>query len=134
MPVADGDVTLVPQRVIRQRVRLEIQVHVAVGPVEDRMHLEAAVAHFERIQRRAARGLAAAQAREPGGGAERREAAAHGLDLAQLEILVEAFTALGPELAVLRLEILDGLRTREGLDVELELLLELLDELVGLGE
>ena len=98
------------------------------------MHLEAAIAHFERIQRGAARGLAAAQAGEPGGGAERGQAAAHGLDLAQLEILIEALAALFPELAVLGFEIVDGLRAREGLDVEVELLLELLDELVGLGE
>jgi hypothetical protein len=40
----------------------------------------------------------------------------------------------GPELAVLRLEILDGLRAPKVWNVELELLLELLDELVGLGE
>ena len=134
MPVADGHVTLVPQRVVRKPVRLEIQVHVAIGPVEDGMHLEAAVAHFERIQRGAARGLAAAQAREPRGGAERRESAAHGLHFSQLEIFVEPFAALLPELAVLRFEVIDGLRARKGLDVERELLLELLDELVGLGE
>src|SRR5689334_2294555 len=103
MPVADRHVALVPERVIRQSVRLQVEINVAVGPVEDRMHLEPAIPHFERIQLRAALGLAATQPGEPGLRAERLQSAAHRLDLADLEIFVEALATLLPELAVLRL-------------------------------
>src|SRR6185295_10203899 len=134
MPVADRDVSLVPQRVVRQAVGLEIQVHVAIRPVEDRMHLEAAIAYLEWIELRAALGLAAAQAREPAADAERLQRAPHGLDLADLEILVESCAALLPQLAVLRLELGHALVAGEGADVERQLLAQRLDELVGLGE
>src|SRR6185436_3637609 len=104
------------------------------GPVEDGMHLETAVAHLERIELRAALGLAAAQPRKPGAGAQGLECTGHRFDLAQLEILVESFAALLPELAVLPLEVGHRLRAGETLDVERELLRELFDELVGLRE
>src|SRR4051812_44045549 len=54
VPVTDGHVSLVPQRVIRQPVRLQVQIHIAIGPVEDRMNLEPAIPNLERIQVRAA--------------------------------------------------------------------------------
>jgi hypothetical protein len=96
------------------------------------MHLVATVTHLERIERGAARGLAAAQTGKPAIDAERLERAAHGFHFAQLEILVETLAAPLPESAVLRLELGHRLRTREALDVERQLLRELLDELIGL--
>ena len=67
-------------------------------------------------------------------GAERLQRAAHGLDLAQFEVLVEAVTPLLPELAVLRFELGHGLRAGERLMFSESCLRELLDELIGLGE
>ena len=45
--VADRDVAVLPQRVIRQTMLLHVAPHVAIGPVDDRMEFPAAFAQFE---------------------------------------------------------------------------------------
>src|SRR5690606_9092098 len=64
--VADGDVALVPQRVVGQVVLLQVLPHVAVAPVGDRADLQAVAAPLQDRRVGAAGRLAAAQAGEPG--------------------------------------------------------------------
>jgi hypothetical protein len=48
--VADGDVALLPQRVIGQVMAGQIAKHVTVGPVDQRMDLAAAVAPQQHVE------------------------------------------------------------------------------------
>src|SRR5690348_11988472 len=66
--VADADVAVVPQRVVRQVVGLQVLPDVAVAPVGERMDLPAAVAQFEEVDLFARACLGAADTGEPGAG------------------------------------------------------------------
>ena len=70
MPVADRDVTFVPERVIWQAVCAHVIENLLVGQVVDRVRLPAAIAPFERADTLAALGLVTTQTREPGVHAE----------------------------------------------------------------
>src|SRR5690606_30012016 len=98
--VADGEIALLPQRVIRQPVLLQVEVHVAIAPVRDRVHLPAAAGPVEERDRRPARALLAPKAREPGVDAELAQRAPHRLDLRLLVVRVQALEALIPALPV----------------------------------
>src|SRR5688572_659840 len=135
MPVADRDVATLPQRVIRQAVALQVVVHVAVGPVEDRMDLVARRADaLDRLDGRARARLLAPQPGEPGADGKFRERALHRLDFVDLVVALDAGSAVFPEPAVARLD--PGRRLHRAVDaqVEVEPLRQLVDEAVSLRE
>src|SRR5690606_18566689 len=101
--VADRQISPLPQRVIRQLMLLQIEVHVPVAPVGDRMHLPAAAGPVEKRNRSARRALLAPEAGEPRARAELAQRAAHRLDLVLLVVGVQALEPLVPPLPVARL-------------------------------
>ncbi len=114
---------------------LEVVVHVAIGPVEDRVDLVAVRADaLHRLDRRASPRLLPPQSGKPGPDAEFGECALHRLDLVDLVVALDAGRAVLPQLAVPRLE--PGRRRGRAIDpqVEVEPLCERIDEAVGLGK
>src|SRR5882672_5986131 len=132
--VADREIALLPERVIGQRVLGEIAVYAAILPIRDRVDLPAAAGPLEIRDLRAALGLVAAQAREPGVDAELAQRAAHRLHFVLLVVGVEAVEALIPTLAVARF--LPSRRDLGAIDLEVDLepCDEVVDEPIGLRE
>src|SRR5690606_10818955 len=100
--VADGDIALLPQRVVGQVMLLEIAPHVAVVPVGDRVDLPASVAPLQDRCAAAAARLHAAQAGEPGAGLQLGKRALPRFDLAQVVVLLDADQPLLPKPAMAR--------------------------------
>src|SRR5690606_33511227 len=130
--VADGDVALVPQRVVGKVVLLQVLPHVAVVPVGDRADLQAVAAPLQDRGVRAGGRLAAAQAGEPGAGTQFLQCAPHRLDLAQLVVVVQALHALLPQAPVTRFHPCAADQRAVDLEVELQALAQLVGEAVGL--
>src|SRR5439155_17780642 len=75
--IADRDVTFFPEGMIRQAVFLEIAVHIAICPVDDRMDFQATVLAADNIKLLARTGLGATKTGEPRARAEFGEGALH---------------------------------------------------------
>ncbi len=134
MGVAYRQVALIPQRMVLQPVLLQILVHRAVIPVDDRQHFEHAALHRQHRQRCPAPGLLAAQAREPGLSVQLFQRPVHRLDLVDLIVFLNALNALFPQLAVARLLPGRAFRRAVNFEVQLELVRQLVNKLVGLRE
>lgn len=111
--------SLVPTVVVRQLVRLQVLPHVAIGPVGDGADFVALTALLHDWRLRAAAGLAAAQAGEPGAHVEFVQGAAHRFDLAQVVVLIDADHALFPQAAVARFH--PGAADQRAIYLEIEL-------------
>ena len=62
MPVADGDVTLIPERVVGQAVFSKILINVVFAPVDDRVNFRYFVLCFDYTALAARAGLTATEA------------------------------------------------------------------------
>src|SRR5690606_41407674 len=98
------------------------------------MHLPPAAGPIEKGDRRAGCALLTPQAREPRVRAELAQSAPHRLDLVLLVVRVEAFEPLVPSLTVTRFLPCRRELGAVDLEVQLQLLRQLVDEAVSLGE
>ncbi len=134
MRIAHREIALVPQRVVLQPVLLQVLVNGTVVPVDDRQHLEHAALNGQHRQRGTAAGLLPAQACKPRLRLQLFEGAVHRLDLVDLIVLLNAFHALLPQLAVACFLPRRTLLRTVDLQVQLKLVCQLINELVGLRE
>ena len=125
--IADGDVTLFPQGMVGEVKLGEVLVDHPIIPVDNGVNLDHAVLHLKDAEFRAGLGLLAAQPGDPGAGAEFADGALHGFDFVELVILLNAFDAMFPLLAIPGF--LPG--GAEGGAVDLEVQFEPLGQFVG---
>ena len=119
---------------ILQPVFLQVLVHGAVIPVDDRQHFEHAALDRQHRQGCTAAGLLAAQTRKPGLSLQLFQRAVHRLDFVDLIVFLNALNALLPQLAVARLLPGRAFSGAVDLQVQPELVRQLVNKLVGFRE
>ena len=134
VPVADGNVALIPERMVGQVVLLQVVIDLPIAPVEDGIDLPNLVLLFEEGPFLPRTGLLPTQTGEPCGGPELGDRTVHRLDFIHLVVALQTVQSLFPEPPMEGFQM--GRREVGTIDFEIDLepISEGLGEAVGLGE